>query len=316
MATVSSDWSVWGLTARVVVRGGTDGDTAAAARTIVQSHVDDVDRAASRFRADSEVRLWPDDGLPHPASATLGFLIDGALAAARLTDGDVDPTLAPAMDAIGYDADIAQIQLTSGGTDVVPRIDRLPSGGGAWLSIRRTEGQLTLPRSTRLDLGATAKAITADRAASDVAEQLGCDVLVELGGDISTAGLGDEGWEVLVQDLPSEPAQQVHLAARSGLATSSTLRRRWMRGGRPMHHILDPRSALPVEPTWRTVSVAAHDCLTANAYSTAAIVRGTRAETWLSELGVSARLIGERGRVVTTGFWPEDVALSGQVAHG
>ncbi len=67
-----------------------------------------------------------------------------------------------------------------------------------------------------------------------------------------------------------------------GLATSSTAARRWVRGGRVMHHILDPRSGVPVVSPWRTVTVAAPTCLEANVASTAAIVRGVSAVEWLT----------------------------------
>ena len=67
-----------------------------------------------------------------------------------------------------------------------------------------------------------------------------------------------------------------------GLATSSTAARRWQRGGDVLHHILDPRTGLPAEPVWRTVSVAAATCADANAASTAAVIRGRRALGWLA----------------------------------
>jgi thiamine biosynthesis lipoprotein len=157
----------------------------------------------------------------------------------------------------------------------------------------------------RLDLGATAKAVAADRCARLVSGSLGVGVLVSLGGDIATAGPGPVGgWQVLVRDRPGEPSTTVRIADGTALATSSTLGRRWTAGGQSRHHILDPRTCLPAEPVWRTVSVGAPDCLAANTLSTAAIVRGHAAVPWLRSLGAPARLVAADASVVTLGGWP------------
>jgi len=73
-----------------------------------------------------------------------------------------------------------------------------------------------------------------------------------------------------------------------------------------LHHILDPRTGLPAEPVWRTVSVTAGSCADANAASTAAVIRGHRALGWLTQLGLPARLVDATGAVFTVAGWPDD----------
>ncbi len=73
-----------------------------------------------------------------------------------------------------------------------------------------------------------------------------------------------------------------------------------------LHHILDPRTGLPAEPVWRTVSVAAGTCADANAASTAAVIRGRRALGWLAQLGLPARLVDATGVVFTVAGWPAE----------
>jgi thiamine biosynthesis lipoprotein len=75
-----------------------------------------------------------------------------------------------------------------------------------------------------------------------------------------------------------------------------------------MHHILDPRTDLPVAPVWRTVSVAADSALDANIASTVAIIRGHAAQGLLADLAVAARLVDSTGAVHTLGGWPEEAA--------
>jgi FAD:protein FMN transferase len=233
--------------------------------------------------------------------------------AARDTGGVIDPTVGDALCALGYDRDFSLV--APNGPPVTVSVRPVP---GWWrIEFDRANRRLRMPPGTRLDLGATAKAWAADRAAARIAERLRCGVLVSLGGDIATAGpVPEGGWRVRVQDVtgdpedpPTGPTQTI--ALRGGaLATSSTTARRWERGGAVLHHIIDPRSGLPAPTVWRTVSVAARTCVAANTASTAAIIRGRAAVSALSREQVPARLVGLDGAVATTGGWPaeEDAA--------
>ncbi|MFQ4149411.1 FAD:protein FMN transferase [Arthrobacter sp. LAPM80] len=299
----------------------TDASRMTDAQRIVQDVVSDVDDACSRFRTDSELILKHAElAVGAPVSRMLALLVESALDAARWTDGDVDPTLGKDMDALGYDRDISQLKLELAGTAVTEFQSRGRKPG--WQRIRLEGQTLVVPEDIRLDLGATAKAVAADKAAEKVATELGCGVLVSLGGDIATAGSGpDGGWQVLVQDLSKDPWQQVTLQAGHAMATSSTQKRRWTHAGRDVHHILDPRFGLPAEPVWRSVTVAAPSCLLANAFTTAGVVRGFGAVEWFQQRGIAGRFVDGQGRVVATGSWPRDhhqgtVSMAGGQHHG
>lgn len=272
----------------------------AEARAVVDAELDAVDMAASRFRPDSEIcALAQADGERTPVSPVLADLIEAALAAASFTGGDVDPTVGSALIALGYDRDIAELDPTTPRlTSVTMRAD--------WSMVEFDGHSVRLPAGVVLDLGATAKAAAADRCAKLVYEQTGSGVLVNLGGDIATLGPAPEGgWHVVVQDTDDDPASHVVLGDGAGLATSSTCRRRWWRDGDLVHHIVDPRTGVSAEPVWRTVSVAASNCLAANTISTAAIIRGHRAPDWVATLGVPARFVDRTGEVRVVGGWPQ-----------
>jgi len=113
---------------------------------------------------------------------------------------------------------------------------------------------------------------------------------------------------VLVHDDDEDPSCQVTLAAGWAVATSSTVRRTWRRGGVRIHHVVDPRTAAPAAPVWRTATVAAPTCTEANTAATAAIVLGRDAPRWLAERGHTARLVDHAHRIVRVGDWPSDVA--------
>jgi len=301
-APVRADWRVWGCDASVVV---TEAGSLGEVVFLVRSIIDETDRACNRFRNDSELSLAGSQlSTGFAASAWLVKLIQAALTVAALTDGDVDPTLGNRMNELGYDRDISLLKAWDGShSGTTLQVARRPAPG--WKRISLAGSVLTVPPDLLLDLGATGKALTVDRAAEVAACAVGCGVLVNIGGDIAVCGTGPmDGWQVLVQDLPADPAQQVSLHGQSGIATSSTQKRRWSLNGGSYHHILDPRLGLPAPAVWRSVSVAADACLQANAYSTASIIRGLSAVQWLKDMNVSARFIDRDGRVVTTGAWP------------
>lgn len=237
-----------------------------------------------------------------------------ALRAAELTDGDVDPSVGRALELAGYDRDWRLLEEPRGQPELKARrapvvLSARVRAGWRTIALDRHSLAVRVPRGVSLDLGATAKAWAADRAAAAAAGAAGCGVLVSLGGDIATAGPAPAGgWKIHVTDDHrndcSAPGQTVSIRS-GGLATSSTSTRRWSHRGRTMHHILDPRTGVPVQASWRTVSVAAASCADANIAATAAIVRAGRAPQWLAHAGLPARLVDGGGDVRIVAGWPE-----------
>jgi thiamine biosynthesis lipoprotein ApbE len=304
----AADWTALGCAVRVVVRRPAD---LATAREVVAEELDAIDLACSRFRPDSELSLLAGSrGQRRTVSPLFAEAIATALDAAVTSGGDLDPTVGSAMNEVGYDRDFAQLDLDGAAITIVRRA----APGWQCVELDRVNGWVRVPDGIRLDLGATAKALAADRAAGRLAEVLdGRGALVGLGGDIRVTGHAPQGgWSVRVQDVTGPVGEVAHGPVQlvgmhsGGLATSSTTARRWVRGGQVMHHILDPRSGVPVASPWRTVSVAAPTCVAANVASTATIVRGEAAVGWLTRRGLAARLVRGDGSVVTLPGWPAD----------
>ena len=309
--TASQGWTALGCRVHLVV---TEPAALGTARSMLAADLADLDAACSRFRADSElVALDRADGRPVRLSPLLAGAVAVALRAADLTDGDVDPTVGEAIVAAGYDRDFSLVPPDGPALNLVVRA--VP--GWRQVHLDPATRTLAMPPGTRLDLGATAKAWAADLAAARIAGELGCGVLVGLGGDIAVAGpVPDGGWRIRVQDVTGRPEEvpdgpsTVVAITSGGLATSSITARRWRRGGSVLHHILDPRTGLPPAPVWRTISVTAATCADANAASTAAIIRGDRAAGWLAGIGLPARLVGIGGEVETVAGWPAEAMSS------
>lgn len=312
-------WQALGMLIQLVV---TDPGRLAEARGLLEDDLAALDLACSRFRPDSELVAVGNAArtASGPVTVAVSPLLAEAVAvslrAAQLTDGDVDPTVGGALAALGYDRDFAE--LTRAG--FAQPTGHAPSGavgvrvihGWRSVSVDVAARRLTVPAGVQLDLGATVKGWAADRSAARIAEDLGCGVLVSLGGDTAVAGSAPEGgWRVRVQDKTGWPGEgpdgpcQVVAILDGGLATSSTSVRRWRHGSDVLHHILDPHTGLPAAPVWRTVSVAAGTCADANTAATAAIIRGERAPAWLGGLQLPARLVAQDGTVDAIAGWPE-----------
>lgn len=290
----------------------------AAAVEAVRAEVVALDAAASRFRPDSELSQANEAaGRAVPVSSLLREAVEDALRAARVTDGLVTPTVGGALIVSGYDRDFREV--APDGPAITMKLRSVPG----WQRVRvdQARGTLTVPPGVVVDLGATAKAGCADRAAYRAATVIGGGVLVNLGGDIAVAGPAPEGgWPVRVADRhdasPGTPGVTVAILD-GGIATSGTGARRWCRGGQVLHHIVDPRTGMPAAEGWRTATVVGHTCLEANTASTASVILGPQAPVWLSDRGLHARLVADDGSTVLVGDWPGEAGaarLSGQAA--
>lgn len=307
MNCATASFTALGTTAAVTV---VDAKALPAALAIVQEELRRIDETCSRFRDDSELaQLNRSAGVPFASSPLLLEALAVALSAAARTDGDVDPTVGRSMGALGWDSDFTVVVARRG---QAPRMRIVPAAGWQRVRLDRARGLARIPAGVEIDLGATAKALAADRCARRVHEATGASALVNLGGDIALAGPAPAGgWPIRVTDdhrsAATADGQTIALAG-GGLATSSTTVRRWRAGDAELHHIVDPRTGAPAAEVWKTVSVAAGTCVEANSASTAAIVRGEKAVAWLERAGLPARLVRRDGATTYTCGWPEEAA--------
>lgn len=263
----------------------------------------DVDAACSRFRPDSElVRVNASAGNRVPVGPYLYEALRVALDAAEATKGIVDPTVGRSMRLAGYDTTYHIVCRRNGDT-FRPRFE----AAAGWQTVELDDARrsVRVPAGVELDLGATAKALAADRAAHAASEASGCGVLVSLGGDVAVAGEAPTGgWPIGIADDHKGRSDVTVAIAAGGLATSSVTVRRWSAGTTELHHVLDPRTGHPAETCWRAVSVAAASCVDANVAATASIVLAANAPEWLAASGLPARLVGNDDAVELVGDWP------------
>jgi len=302
-----ASFSALGTTAVVAVA---EPETLPAATAAVERELAAVDLACSRFRDDSELAaVNRAAGAAVQVGPLLLEALRVALAAAAATDGLVDPTVGRTLRLAGYDRTFRLVAARDPeGFEL--RFDRVP--GWRVVELDEERSRVRVPAGTELDLGATAKALAADRAAAASYEAAGCGVLVSLGGDVAVVGEAPSGgWAVRIADdhaAPLDtPGPTVALTV-GGLASSGTAVRRWRAGGTELHHVVDPRTGRPAVTPWRTVTVAAATCVDANVAGTASVVLGADAPAWLEERRLPARLAPAAGEPVCVAGWPAEAA--------
>ena len=264
----------------VVVAGATPAELDA-----VRGLFERWDRVFSRFRPDSELsRVNASRAETVVVSPLFARVLRVALVAADRTGGLVDPTLGGAIEAAGYDRDFAELLRDAR----PPR----PAAGGRHRDVELSGRVLMRPAGLRLDLNGVVKALAVDGALA----LLSGNGLVSAGGDLALRG-------VAVVGLPAGGAVTLR---SGGLATSGTTRRRWQRGGRTMHHLLDPRTGRPADSRWQEVTVAARTCLAADVAAKTAFLLSDDGSDWLERRGLPGRFVGA-GEVLESPLWSAEL---------
>ena len=216
----------------------------------------------TRFVTDSELaRLNAGDGRYVLVSPEMFAMLEAALWAYQESGGLVNAAILPALRAAGYDRPFHQglTQPVSAESMHVPGLPEV-------LILDGTTRSVALAPGAALDLGGIAKGALADL----LIDELGDDAVCNLGGDVRVRGNGPEGdgWHIGLCDRSA-------VAVRDGaVCTSGTTRRRW---GQSMHHLIDPKTGLPVKTDLAEVSVITDVAERGEVYAKCAMLLGASA---------------------------------------
>jgi FAD:protein FMN transferase len=235
-----------------------DASGATAALSAAEDEFHRLDAILSRFRQDSELSLLNRAGRLDPGPDLLR-VTELALAAREDTGGRFDPTVHDAVVAAGYDRTFESIAADG------PEPEARACGG----EVRIDRGVIELDDGVRLDFGGIGKGYAADRAAEVLAIAGPC--LVNAGGDIAVR---DGAWPIAVQTATGSLTVELTSGA---LATSGRDRRRWQRGGRELHHLIDPATGTSAGGDLVRATVVASDAVVAEVWAKALFLAGEEA---------------------------------------
>jgi thiamine biosynthesis lipoprotein len=253
----SRHFSALGSTCELLALG-----VAQAALERCEQRVREEEARFTRFVKDSELaRLNAGDGRYVPVSPEMFTMLEAALWAYQESGGLVNAAILPALVAAGYDRPFRQ-GLTQSGSSEPMHVPGLPEV----LILDAATRSVALAPGAALDLGGIAKGALADL----LIDELGDDAVCNLGGDVRVRGNGPEGdgWHIGLCDRSA-------VAVRDGaVCTSGTTRRRW---GQSMHHLIDPKTGMPVRTDLAEVSVITDVALRGEVYAKCAMLLGASA---------------------------------------
>jgi len=222
-----------------------------------ESWVREAQARFSRFEPESELHVLNRSGGDWVAiSPAMARMLAACLDAYARSEGLVNAAVLPALIAAGYSHRFiegleAPRAFHPRAVPALPGVLQVDAGRRARLA-----------PGCALDLGGIAKGVLADELASELGENVVCN----LGGDLRARGAGPgDGWQV---GLPDGRTVGV---TDEGLATSGTTRRRW---GGGLHHLIDPRTGAPAETDVAMVTVEGSDALSAEIYAKTALLLG------------------------------------------
>lgn len=208
-------------------------------RTMLTMHT-----TLSRFDPSSELSLLgARAGTSTVVSPILLRAVQAAVAAAELSGGLSDPTLAAEIEKIGYHHSRAQAlpaDLSAGLASDPKREAAAPAPAGRWrqIVVDACRSAVTLPPGVRLDLGGSAKGMAVDMAARTLA---GFPTFaVDAGGDIAHGGSTVAPRIIEIEDPFLGRAPHRFTLERGGVATSGLRTRIWSTSDGFAHHLIDP----------------------------------------------------------------------------
>jgi thiamine biosynthesis lipoprotein len=242
---------------------------------LIRRVVDEVDERMSNYRPDSELSRLNRHGVgPFEASSELLEVISEARRISQLSGGAFDITVGPLVDAWGFGPE-ARHEPPDDAT--IGHLLEIHGWDGLVIDARARTVSKTNPEM-RCDLSAIAKGYAVDRVHRALTDLGLVDFMVEIGGEVRTAGRNAEGsvWRIGVE-RPQSGQRGIWSAVELedlAMATSGDYRNYYEVDGVRLSHMIDPRTGRPITHNLASASVIHPSCMTADALATALSVLG------------------------------------------
>ncbi len=276
----------------------------------LRNRLEELESEWSRFRPESQISILNAyAGKPVLVPEDVVRIVSHALHAWRLTEGLYDPTMLTELEAHGYDRSHERLAPPDGLSISVDSARRRTSLADQ-IEVDVVLGSVTLPEGLAFDPGGIGKGLAADILMDMVGPTTGS--MIDLGGDLRVEGNWVDGgpWPVSVADpFDIDRDMAVLRIARGGVATSSSLRRRWRAGdGFDRHHLLDPRTGQPSDTDLVAVTISAGTAWVADVVAKAAVIGGSSyARELIRTTHTAGLLIDRQGQAEIVGSLEAEV---------
>ncbi len=271
---------------------------------LVDAQLTAVNDRMSHYLATSEISRFNDSRATTPFSISpeTAAVLDEALRIGNLTDGALDITVGPLVDAWGFGPPSAPPHSPS--NEEIGTL--LETTGSEHLRLDMAASTLTKDDpAVRINLSSIAKGYGVDRVAEALLGAGYRNFMVEIGGEVRVHGHRADGqpWHVAVErpQLSGRSLQEVLMLNEGSFATSGDYRNFREVDGRRVSHIIDPHTGRPVDHSLASVSVFDTLCVRADGFATALLVLGPDRGFALAEkLQLAALFLmrNERGQIV------------------
>lgn len=267
--------TTYNITAVDVPEGVEEADLSGAVEAVLA----DVNAKLSNWDKTSEVSRFNGASETTPVKVSGDFIavMTAANEVHDLSDGKFDVTLGPLIELWGFGPRKPEDPVP---TDAAIKEALGFVGQADMLSVDAQASTLAKSApAVGINLSAIAKGYGIDAVAAKLKELGIGNYMVEIGGDLVTAGKNDKGeaWRIGIEK-PDPGEQAVELVVsldNKGLATSGDYRNFVEYDGVRYSHIIDPVSGKPITHWTTSVSVLADDAMMADAWATAMLVLGS-----------------------------------------
>lgn len=287
--------------------------TATALQQVIRTELDRVSEQMSSWEWDSDISRFnrTEPGTWFAVPAEFWTVIVTGLRIAQESSGAYDPTVGSLVDLWGFGPAARRTILPSR-----REVSELQSGSG-WQNLQLDHSSRRLRRMTpcRLDFNGIAKGYAVDLLMTALRKQGVRDALVEIGGELSGAGLKPDGtpWWIDVDrptPFPGSQLPSLRVALHELSIATSGCERHFIDAGRTFSHSINPQTGMPIDNGMIAATVIHSSCMEADAYATAFMVMGPTATLDLANrYEIAAMLLVAIGEDVTEILTPAMEAM-------
>jgi FAD:protein FMN transferase len=222
----------------------------------IKNFYQEKEKIFSRFLEKSELgQLNKNLGRYNKASSDIIEVAEKCLEYNKVTGGYFDPRVIEVLENIGYDRNFKDIDTRiSANQTAEPLRNNLFDD----LKIKKKE----IYFGQRMDFSGIAKGYITDRIAKYLEKEGYQNFLVDSGGDIRVSGKDEKGenWKISLESVAEEKLIIELDNNFSAVATSGITRKKWAKGDKKYHHLINPKDPSDFSFDLKSVTVVAKTC--------------------------------------------------------